>query len=109
MSPLEVSVAERFAVAVRGEFPGRVRELKVFGSRARGEARADSDLDIFVLLDQAGEAERARITDLSTDLMLELALPFEVSPRIFSQPQFDCLRDLERLLPNEIDRDGISL
>jgi len=83
--------------------------MRVFGSRARRDARPDSDLDIFLLLDHATASEREHITDLSTDLMLEGRLSFPVSARILTQDQYQRLIDGERLFPQEIARDGIPL
>jgi hypothetical protein len=53
----QFSVSERtllaaFAAAVRQRFGSRVRALQVFGSRARGDSHADSDIDVFVASDK---------------------------------------------------------
>ncbi|MBI3924871.1 MAG: nucleotidyltransferase domain-containing protein, partial [Armatimonadetes bacterium] len=50
------SVARAAALRMRAEIeracPGRLRELRVFGSRARGDAGVESDLDLLVLVDR---------------------------------------------------------
>ena len=65
-TPAAVAVAvERIAAACQP------RAILVFGSRARGQARPDSDLDLFVLLQSAvpdGVALRRRLRSLLADL-----------------------------------------
>ena len=47
--------------AVLDEFGDRVRFLGIQGSRARGEAREDSDIDVVTVLDQLGPEDIARL------------------------------------------------
>ena len=66
LTPAAVAVAvERIAAACQP------RAILVFGSRARGQARPDSDLDLFVLLPAPvpdGSALRCRLRALLADL-----------------------------------------
>lgn len=109
LTSLERRAAVAFAQRVRARFGERLRSLQVFGSRSRGEAREHSDLDILVLLDRVSLAERHALSDLGVDLMLEADLPFEIAPTVMSTADFEKLIQLERLFPQEIDRDGIPL
>lgn len=43
----------------------RVLELRAFGSRARGDAAAGSDLDIFLVVDRIDAALRERISEIA--------------------------------------------
>jgi len=109
LSSLEQQVAVEFARRVRERMGGRIRDMRIYGSRARREAREDSDLDILVLMDKAPLSDRNEISDIGTDLMIEMLIPFQVAPRVMSQADYDQLRSLERLFPSDIERDGISL
>ena len=60
------------------DFGTVVREIVVFGSKARGEATEDSDLDILVLID-AGDW---RLKDQIADVAYELAIGTEVVPTV---------------------------
>ena len=51
---------ERFVRAVTEAFPGRVECVGLQGSRGRGEAGPDSDIDMVVILDMLEEADLAR-------------------------------------------------
>ncbi len=48
--------------------------IQLFGSRARGTGRGDSDLDVFVSLDTANRSDRAVIFDHAFDVGLEYGL-----------------------------------
>jgi predicted nucleotidyltransferase len=89
------------------ELPGRVRQVVLFGSHARGEATEDSDVDVLVVLDHATHAERARAIDEGGMLGIELLLP--VAPLVLTQPEWDDLVARERLLAAEITRDGFAV
>jgi predicted nucleotidyltransferase len=109
LTTLERGAAQTFAARVRARFGSRVTDLRAFGSRCRGEASVHSDLDVLVLLDQITWQERHEISDIGVDLMLELDLPFEVAPTVLTQSSFQRLLSLERLFPQEVERDGIPL
>ena len=49
-----------------------VLDLLVFGSRARGDAAADADLDVFVELESVTPALRRRITDIAWEVGFDL-------------------------------------
>jgi uncharacterized protein len=109
LAPLEQNMAAEFARRVRERMGGRVFCMRVFGSRARGEAREDSDLDILVLLNEASLKDKREISDIATDLFLEMVLPFEVAPRVMAKIDYDELKSRELLFPREIERDGIPV
>jgi predicted nucleotidyltransferase len=73
----------RFARALNQTYDDRVRRLVVFGSRARGEAASDSDVDVAVVLDRmAGRRydERMRMTDLAYEILLDTGLRIQAWP-----------------------------
>ena len=74
LSPLEQQALAAFADGVRAAFPGRVVGIELFGSRARGTGRDDSDLDVFVYLATANRADKNVIFDQAFDVSLEYGL-----------------------------------
>jgi len=46
----------------------RVRQVWVFGSRARGDAEQDADLDVFVEVEDVSPEQRQRISDLAWEV-----------------------------------------
>jgi predicted nucleotidyltransferase len=63
LSGLESVALADFTVGVRTVFGNRVVRIALFGSRARGEGRDDSDLDVLVLVRHLSRAERRFVQD----------------------------------------------
>jgi predicted nucleotidyltransferase len=49
-----------------------IRDLRVFGSRARGDAAPDSDLDVFIELEEATPELRQRISEIAWEVGFEM-------------------------------------
>ena len=109
---LPLTAAERAAVRafsgwLRGHFGERISELSLFGSRARGEGHAESDVDLLVAIDDLTSAARREIACESGEAMTQWAVL--LSPFALSTERLASLRSRERLIAREIDRDGIAL
>jgi predicted nucleotidyltransferase len=68
---IDYLVLKRFRAALDEMYGDRIERVVLFGSRARGDAREDSDYDVAVFLkdltDRAPELDR--LADLSTDIL----------------------------------------
>ena len=79
-------VLSRFRAALDEAYGKRIERVVLFGSRARGDARPDSDYDVAVFLkglDNLGQESR-RIAEIETDILCDTgavinAIPFEAS------------------------------
>jgi predicted nucleotidyltransferase len=92
---------------LRARFGARLRELTLFGSRARGEGHEDSDLDVAVVIDGLTSAEGREIAWCCGDLLTEHGVI--VSTFAVSLERMEELRRSERLIAREIARDGVPL
>jgi predicted nucleotidyltransferase len=73
VSPSDLALAKEFVRRLAQEVDPRLFTVTLFGSRARGEADEESDLDLFVALkenDPQGEAKEAA-SRIACDLTLE--------------------------------------
>lgn len=83
MSRDERRVLEDYVAAVRAHYGDRLDDVLVFGSRARGEAREDSDVDVAVILNDPIEdfwREKITLTDLAYDAMAGAGLFIQAWP-----------------------------
>lgn len=63
------AIAREFGQAVRRELGDDVKELVLFGSRARGDAREGSDYDVLLVVPARPRALRDRLLDIEVDFM----------------------------------------
>jgi predicted nucleotidyltransferase len=109
LKTIPLSKQERRALAaavtaLKGRFP--VEQVLLFGSRARGEGDAESDLDLLVLTTREMDwTERRAIVDALFDI--ELVHDVLLSPLIVSGQEWR--QGPYRILPihDEIARDGV--
>jgi len=75
-------VLSRFKAALDAAYGDRIERVVLFGSRARGEARPDSDYDIAVFLrdiDGFG-AEAGRLAAIETDILYDTGAVINALP-----------------------------
>jgi predicted nucleotidyltransferase len=109
--PLPAAVDETlrtFVAGLRRQFGQRLVSIRLFGSYARGNATADSDVDCLVLLNHVDRTDDLAITDLAADLVWQMA-GVVISPLTMSAADFEAWKALERRTPLEIEREGIPL
>jgi predicted nucleotidyltransferase len=80
-------VLARFRAALDDIYDDQIERVVLFGSRARGDAGADSDYDVAVFLKDLPDrfAELYRLTDLSTDIWarpVNLCMPGPIVPML---------------------------
>ena len=103
---------EAYARAVRELYGSRVKGVYLFGSRARGDHKPESDADVAVVLADDGGwdfwAEHRRLSDLGYDTLMESGAdvqgwPIRMSewnnPQVHSNPQ----------LVHAIQVDGVAI
>jgi uncharacterized protein len=96
---------KRFRAAVAEMYGDRLARVVLFGSRARGEARPDSDYDVAVFLREMPDrfVEMDRLADLSTSVLDETGEFFHAMPY-----RADAYSERTPLM-HEIRADGIDL
>ena len=106
---LHVSLAE-YRRLLEEAFGPRLRSVRLFGSRARGDAEVDSDADVSVIVAGLSDEERGMAIDLAMSAWRNAGCrgPL-ISPLPWSEAEYAVRRDAERRIAMDIDREGIPL
>ncbi len=103
----ERRVLTDFAAFLRQRFGDRVRDVRLFGSRARGEGNEDSDLDVLAVVDDLTNQERREVWDRTGDVMTEDHVIVGGLTMSTAAWRNLCARELR--IVGEIERDGVPL
>ena len=103
---------ERAAVAeyvdrIQRHFPDRILSVMLFGSKARGDADTESDIDLLVLVDVETNQFRSELWLIASDVSLDYNVV--LSPRVFGQARWDESQQIRLPLYRAIVADGIPL
>jgi uncharacterized protein len=98
-------ILKRFRAALDELYGDRAERVVLFGSRARGDAREDSDYDIAVFIKRPGRLsdELHRLASVSTDILLDTGAVISAKPF-----QTEAYRERTGFM-HELRRDGIDL
>jgi predicted nucleotidyltransferase len=82
LTPTAQRALDLFGSAARAAYGDGLVQLVLFGSRSRGEARSDSDIDVAVVLRNLPDrrADRDRLADLAYDAIVETSLDIQTVP-----------------------------
>jgi uncharacterized protein len=108
----QLSLDESKAVAVfvrrlMAEYGQEVTDVRLFGSKARGEAGPDSDLDLFVLVERADYPLKHAILWLAAEV--SLSHDVLLSPRVVPLEAWQMMAEANTLFYRTICREGLPL
>ena len=107
LSPNEYSAVREYVNHIHNDFPGRILAVILFGSKARGDAGEESDIDLFVLVDMEDHTLRSDLWRIASDVSLEHNVVLSV--RVFAQERWAETRRIRLPLFRSIEANGILL
>lgn len=105
LRPTDDPVLQRYKAALDAMYGDQIDRVVLFGSRARGDARAESDYDVAIFLKSLPDRwkELNRLADLRIEFLDEAGAFFDTKP--YAATAYQQRTPLMR----EIRRDGVEL
>ena len=96
-----------FSERVWQTYPKRVSQMVLFGSKARGDSHAYSDIDVLLIVDREDWRFRHAISGIAADV--SLAYDVLIGPRVIGQKRWARMRHRRITLYENVQADGIEL
>ena len=107
LAPNEQAAVQGYVAGIRERFPENVLSVTLFGSKARGDADAESDIDLLVLVDEESKSFRSDLWRIASDISMEYNVVLSV--RVYAQTRWAESRRMRLPLYRAIVADGILL
>ena len=105
MNPIEEIIVNKFKLLLHKKL--EVSELILFGSRARGDADPDSDLDVLVIVDDLSPELEEYISDCAWEAGFQNGIV--IVPVVFSRNEWENGPERSSLLAEAIKSEGVLL
>lgn len=107
LTPNDRAAVLEYITRIRGRFPDRVIAVMLFGSKARGDADAESDIDLLVLVDVEEDEFRSELWRIASRVSLDYNVV--ISPMVFGQARWAETRRIRLPLYRAVEADGVPL
>ena len=98
---------DKFNQGIKHRLPTAVKDVRLFGSVARGTDTSDSDIDILVLV----ESDDRETTDILMDVAVDINLDYDVviAPIIMTDSHYANPLFRETAFFHALEHEGVSL
>ncbi len=103
----EQTALRKFKMILEKVLGDNLAEVRLFGSRARGDARKDSDVDVLVIISSGDWRISDVVYGIATDILLETEVC--ISPKVINRKEYDHLCDMENPFLKNVIREGITV
>lgn len=103
----EKKAIEKFTQALKDKFPDEISKVIIFGSKARGNSRKRSDIDILVIIAQ----DDWRIGDKIREVGYESdeSIDYKFSIQVIPESHIKYLEDHDFQFARNIEKDGVVI
>ena len=107
LSELEADAVQAYIDALQHCIGGKLVDAFIFGSKARGDSRPDSDVDVMVILDHPTAQDLSDARGLAFDIWLRYTVFLSI--RAMSHEQWQALAELQSLFYRNVLHDAIPV
>lgn len=110
--PKEVPLQQRQALAellrrLQVRYPGQIIASVLYGSVARGDFRADSDIDVLLVAKEVTADFKWEVRGLASRVSYEFDVIFNL--HIYSQANWELQRTRQNTVWRNVEREGVAL
>jgi len=98
---------KKFRMTIEEVLAGNPVEVKLFGSKARGDAHKDSNIDVLVIISSGDWRMNDVIYGIATDVLLETEVC--ISPKVINRKEYNRLYNMETPFIKNIIREGVTI
>jgi uncharacterized protein len=107
LSVVERTAVQDFLARVQSAYGKRIQRAMLFGSKARGEANADSDIDVLLIVADETWQFTDEICNVSADVSLKYDVLLDV--RVIGATRWQYMSEIRAGLYQNISREAIPL
>ena len=107
LTPNDQAAVEEYIQLIRSRYPERILAVALFGSKARGDADDESDIDLLVLVDAEENEFRDDLWHIASRVSLEHNVV--VSPSVFGQERWAETRRIRMPIFRAIQAEAVPL
>lgn len=108
MTENDKQIISEFKARITGAAFDRVRKIIVFGSRVRGDASEDSDLDLMVLVDEMRPGLEQGLQDAAYSVMWDHDFKPIISLKVFTEARYKDALERGYSFYKNVEREGIA-
>ena len=106
LPPAVRKILEKFVREIKTHLSSHVKEIRLYGSFARGEGRIDSDIDVAIIVDKKDPQLIRTVRHIAADLSLEADL--FLSALVIEEKAHQKGKEEGYLFHQKLDEEGIS-
>ena len=103
--PDERNWLEAFRTAIRTKHAGAVKDIVIYGSKARGDWHEDSDIDVLLILTNDAAEQREALENLAYDL----SVTADALPLLTTKTEEEWNGEADTAFHRAVERDGVSV
>ena len=103
----EQKAVEHFAATLRERWGSEIIEIHLFGSKARGDAGLESDVDLLVVTERGDWKLKEEIGRVATEILLTEGIYLSI--KVLGKPLYQRLVSLEAPFIKNVLREGASV
>jgi predicted nucleotidyltransferase len=107
LSALDRQALTLFQERLRHAYPKQVVSIQLFGSKARGTATEESDVDLLVVMTEANWRTSRRVINLAARVWTETGV--NISPKVYSQGQLADMRRRRNVFLQSVEQDALPV